>query len=139
MRAEPMDRNLSAERIFHTARGKTADSERAAYLEGACGGNVALRNKVDALLRADAQANTFLKERSTGALDPAATAEFHSGIRVDYLLPSTDLEVTGGGVFWPAPEEDPEGHAWAEAASDHRLVWLDLIWRRDGAEPAETP
>jgi endonuclease/exonuclease/phosphatase family metal-dependent hydrolase len=68
-----------------------------------------------------------------------STAEFRNGIRVDYVLPSTNLEVLAGGVFWPAPEEDPEGHAWAEAASDHRLVWLDLIWRRDGAEPATRP
>ena len=55
-----------------------------------------------------------------------STAEFRSGIRIDYVLPSDDLEVVSGGVFWPSVEEDPEGHAWAEAASDHRLVWIDL-------------
>ena len=55
-----------------------------------------------------------------------ATAIFAGGIRIDYVLPSKDLRVLGGGVFWPAPEEDPEGHALAEAASDHRLVWIDL-------------
>jgi endonuclease/exonuclease/phosphatase family metal-dependent hydrolase len=55
-----------------------------------------------------------------------ATAVFSGGLRVDYLLPSRGVEVTGGGVFWPAADEDPEGHRLAEAASDHRLVWLDL-------------
>jgi endonuclease/exonuclease/phosphatase family metal-dependent hydrolase len=55
-----------------------------------------------------------------------ATAEFLDGARVDYLLPGRGLEVTGGGVFWPSPEEDPEGARLAELASDHRLVWLDL-------------
>ena len=55
-----------------------------------------------------------------------ATSGFRGGMRIDYVLPSVDLELVGGGVFWPSPEEDPEGHALAEAASDHRLVWVDL-------------
>jgi hypothetical protein len=45
-------------------------------------------------------------------------------LRVDYVLPSADLKVTGAGVFWPAPGED--GHDDALAASRHRLVWVDL-------------
>ncbi len=56
-----------------------------------------------------------------------STAEFRGGIRIDYVLPSADLEVASGGVFWPAAEEDPAGHAWAAAASDHRLVWIDVL------------
>lgn len=54
------------------------------------------------------------------------TAAWLGGRRVDYLLPSAGLEVVGGGVFWPDPGRDPEGAALAAAASDHRLVWLDL-------------
>lgn len=50
------------------------------------------------------------------------------GSRIDYVLPSRDLEIAGGGVFWPDPDVDPEGAADAELASDHRLVWLDLLW-----------
>jgi Endonuclease/Exonuclease/phosphatase family len=47
--------------------------------------------------------------------------------RIDYALPSRDLNVLGSGVFFPA-FDDPlrtlvEG---AQRASDHRLVWLDL-------------
>lgn len=60
-----------------------------------------------------------------------ATAEFRGGIRIDYVLPSTDLELLDGGVFWPAPDEDPDGHARAGAASDHRLVWIDLALTTD--------
>lgn len=44
--------------------------------------------------------------------------------RVDYVLPDAGLRVLGAGVFWP-----PEGSAMsniAEAASRHRLVWVDL-------------
>ena len=60
--------------------------------------------------------------------DPAAdTADFNDkftgNLRLDYLLPSSRLPVTGCGVFWPALDE--VGHEWVEV-SDHRLVWLDI-------------
>ncbi|MFB9148785.1 endonuclease/exonuclease/phosphatase family protein [Roseovarius ramblicola] len=45
-------------------------------------------------------------------------------LRVSYLLPSTDLRVTGAGVHWP-PEDAP-GRAAAVLAGPHRLVWVDL-------------
>ena len=64
-----------------------------------------------------------LASRADGEL---ATAKFLGGRRVDYLLPSVELEVIDGGVFWPAPDDDPEGAALAESASDHHLVWLEL-------------
>jgi endonuclease/exonuclease/phosphatase family metal-dependent hydrolase len=55
-----------------------------------------------------------------------ATAGFLGGSRVDYLLPSRDLEVVDGGVHWPSAAEHAEGAQQAELASDHRLVWLDV-------------
>ncbi len=58
---------------------------------------------------------------------PDATTAFGGqGARIDYLLPSTGLEVVDGGVFWPSAETDAEGARLAEEASDHHLVWLDL-------------
>lgn len=45
-------------------------------------------------------------------------------LRVDYVLPSADLTVTGSGVYWPAP--GTPGHEQAVRASRHRLVWVDL-------------
>lgn len=45
--------------------------------------------------------------------------------RVDYVLPSAQLAVTGAGVYWPAPDEP--GHDDALVASRHRLVWVDLL------------
>ena len=66
--------------------------------------------------------------------DPATdTADWRDkggpgNLRVDYVLPSTALNVTGAGVFWPAPDE--LGYEWigsdGRASSDHRLVWVDL-------------
>lgn len=54
-------------------------------------------------------------------------------MRVDYVLPSATLRVTGAGVFWPASGHplarlvapDPTGGR-RPASSDHRLVWVDV-------------
>ncbi len=48
------------------------------------------------------------------------------GMRIDHLMPSTDLEIVDGGVFWPDSTADADGAALAETASDHRLIWLDI-------------
>lgn len=45
-------------------------------------------------------------------------------LRLDYVLPSAALPVTGSGVYWPAPG-DAEA-AVATAASRHHLVWVDI-------------
>lgn len=44
-------------------------------------------------------------------------------LRVDYVLPSRNLEIVASGVFWPV-----EGEPGSDAirASDHRLVWVDI-------------
>jgi len=58
----------------------------------------------------------------------ATTAFRGQGARIDYVLPSRDLEVLAGGVFWPADDVDPEGSRLAQQASDHHLVWIDIAW-----------
>lgn len=45
-------------------------------------------------------------------------------LRVDYVLPSRDLRVTGAGVLWPK-DGDPLANVLA-AASRHRPVWVDI-------------
>lgn len=60
--------------------------------------------------------------------DPAAdTGDFNDkytgNMRIDYVLPSTTLNVIGCGVFWPA--EGQPGHELTDV-SDHHLVWLDI-------------
>ena len=60
--------------------------------------------------------------------DPAAdTADFNDkftgNLRLDYVMPSKDIQVQACGVFWPAQNET--GHDWVEV-SDHRLVWIDI-------------
>lgn len=49
------------------------------------------------------------------------------GMRADYVLPSSSLEVKGSGVFWPKPD-DPLFRLIKDrkSSSDHRLVWVDI-------------
>ena len=53
-----------------------------------------------------------------------ATVEWQNAgrMRVDYILPSAGLTVTGSGVLWPDSPDAP-----AATASRHRLVWVDLL------------
>jgi hypothetical protein len=60
------------------------------------------------------------------------TADFNDesvgNLRVDYVLPSKDLDIIGGGVFWP-PQSDPLSRLVRMspvASSDHRLVYVDI-------------
>ncbi len=59
------------------------------------------------------------------------------GLRVDYVLPSRELNILNTGLFWPAAS-DPLSYLLTTphrptASSDHRLVWVDftlpLEWR----------
>ena len=49
-------------------------------------------------------------------------------LRCDFVLPSSNCRVVASGVFWPTVEQlksiDPE----LLSASDHRLVWIDIVW-----------
>ncbi len=71
----------------------------------------------------DGQVNTT--HQGDAALD---TADFSDGrvgnLRVDYVLPSNDLEVLDAAVVWPDPSE-PLAET-ARRASDHHMVWVDV-------------
>ena len=51
-------------------------------------------------------------------------------LRLDYVLPSADLELVDAGVFWPL-SDDPL--IALIGASDHRLVWIDVRMGGGGA------
>lgn len=74
--------------------------------------------------------------RSAGGANPrhqgqhqTDTAAFNpngpGNLRVDYALPSRNLTVMRAGVYWP-PTESPQ--AKLLKCSDHRAVWLDVVW-----------
>jgi endonuclease/exonuclease/phosphatase family metal-dependent hydrolase len=68
--------------------------------------------------------------------DPAHdTAHFNpntGNLRVDYCLASRDLEAKGAGIYWPMPQEVGGDNI---LASDHRLVWVDLLLHSAPHEP----
>ena len=49
-------------------------------------------------------------------------------LRVDYVLPSSDLDVVGSGVIWPrgASDDAADLATAVRLASRHRLVWVDV-------------
>ena len=63
-------------------------------------------------------------QRGDAARDTALFDAPLGGLRLDYLLPSADLRVTGSGVLWP-PDDDPLATT-LRAASRHRPVWVDI-------------
>ncbi|MFO1457708.1 MAG: endonuclease/exonuclease/phosphatase family protein [Steroidobacteraceae bacterium] len=87
------------------------------------------RGAVEAAAR---QAGPNLSQAGEAASDTADFGERGVGaggnLRADYVLPSRDLAVCHGGVFWPTPA-DPEFALVNDdtaASSDHRLVWIDV-------------
>ncbi|KAF8071137.1 hypothetical protein HT031_001219 [Scenedesmus sp. PABB004] len=62
--------------------------------------------------------------RRRGDRTPPETKTSDFDLRVDYVLPSADLRVLGGAVFWPV-RADPRARLLS--ASDHRPVHLDVL------------
>jgi hypothetical protein len=67
--------------------------------------------------------------RSDPALDtvdwPDDRPDSPGNLRVDYILPSRDLEVVASGVLWPDTDQ-PDLLETVRKASRHRLIWVDL-------------
>ncbi len=60
--------------LFAEALERTDPADRAAYLDGACAGDAALRRRVEALLAAHDGAGRFLEPDATGVSEPASPA-----------------------------------------------------------------
>lgn len=78
-------------------------------------------------LQDPAPRGTHGRTEPTQTGDPARDTALYDGIgglRLDYVLPSATLKVTGAGVLWP-PATDPLA-ADLVAASRHFPVWVDV-------------
>lgn len=74
-------------------------------------------------LTSERQAGINQQHRGLAAEDTADFSDRVVGnLRVDFVLPSTDLRVLSAKVFWPTAGEAAE----LVDCSDHRLVYLDL-------------
>ncbi len=65
-------------------------------------------------------AHTDPGQRGDPAQDTALYPQI-GGLRVEQVLPSADLNITGAGVVWP-PDD-----ALLAAASRHRPIWVDIM------------
>ncbi len=85
------------------------------------------RGGVDASQR---QAGQNQKHTTDPSLDTVDWDESRTpgNMRVDYVLPSSDLTVSGAGVFWPAPDQERFELVGSDGqtGSHHRLVWVDI-------------
>jgi serine/threonine protein kinase len=103
--------------IFDAALELNSAAERVAYLSGACGGDGALRERVEALLRAHEQAGGFLPEDDPNPpTAPARTVRLTSGPppvtekpgdRVGRYKLREKIGEGGCGVVYVAEQEEP--------------------------------
>ncbi|WP_372949532.1 endonuclease/exonuclease/phosphatase family protein [Mariniphaga sp.] len=69
---------------------------------------------------------TWHEENPNDSHPEHKTAVFNR--RVDYVLPSADLQPLESGVFWFAPSDSLSYLTTGREGSDHRLVWVDVSW-----------
>src|SRR5215471_6945581 len=108
---DPVEREVA---VFSAAR-RLPGGERAAYLDDACAGDAALRQRVEKLLRANEEASGFLQEPAAGAQRPAdalgspnagPTGE-KLGDRIGRYKLLQQIGEGGCGIVYMAEQEEP--------------------------------
>src|SRR5215471_16119731 len=106
---DPFEREVA---VFGSAR-RLAGTDRAAYLDEACAGDAALRQRVEELLRASADAEEFLNDlapgaqRHDGAPTPNAAPGEKAGDRIGHYKLLQQIGEGGCGLVYMAEQEEP--------------------------------
>jgi hypothetical protein len=107
---ENTERLTRIEELFHAARGRDS-SQRAAFLDGACGGDLELRSAVEALLihdrRAPGKARDCLAEDSREPLEARGALQEGPGSRIGPYKLLQELGEGGFGVVYMAEQREP--------------------------------
>ena len=118
LNSDPHDGNAELQSISRLLKHPRVNSKEVPRSAG--GAEAAQRQAgANAMQRGDPESDTgdFPDEKGPGNL------------RLDYVLPSTDLSIAGSGVYWPRaadPRYPLVGNGHPTISSDHRLVWLDI-------------
>jgi eukaryotic-like serine/threonine-protein kinase len=105
------ERKKTVEALFEGALGLTAPGQRAEYLDRECGGDTALREEVEGLLRAAERAGGFLAADT--ANQASGTARVHlpplqrPGDRIGRYKLLQQIGEGGCGVVYMAEQEEP--------------------------------
>jgi serine/threonine protein kinase len=113
--------------VFDHALELATDAERRAYLDEACAGNPGLRQKVEALLRADAEAGSFLgkpaapptAETSPGEGGPGSTGPYQPG---NTPADQSSAEPGATGAYQPADAAAPPAEGAGTRLGPYRLL-----------------
>src|ERR1039457_19020 len=106
---EPPDREVA---VFNAAR-RLPVGERVAYLDKACAGDAALRQRVEELLQASEQAGAFLESPAAVPLGPGGTIRLElsptekPGDRIGRYKLLQQIGEGGCGVVYMAEQEEP--------------------------------
>src|SRR5262245_33441725 len=110
MSAPNAPNHRSEKEIFFEAIEKATPDQRAAYIDGACGGDALLRRQVEALLAKHFQQDSFMKEPAVEAPTVAAPAVSFSeavGTVIDRYKLREKIGEGGCGVVYVAEQEEP--------------------------------
>jgi serine/threonine protein kinase len=97
---------MSDESIFAAALGKATGAERRAFLDEACGGDKALRRRVERLLEADDHTAGILERGPDGPTDPPRSGE-QPGDRIGPYKLREQIGEGGMGTVYVAEQQHP--------------------------------
>jgi len=96
---------MTEREIFTAALNQGSPAQRAAYLDGACGGDAALRQRVECLLAEHEQLGNFMEVTSAAA--PTDHSAEHSGARIGPYKLLQQIGEGGMGVVYMAEQIKP--------------------------------